>query len=69
MRQDDADLDRVWFRSRRIFRTDDGWYVATREGDLGPFPDKRLAAIQLKHHVRELARQKVAQPSVIHLPW
>ncbi len=63
MLQDDPSSDKVWFRSKRILHTDDGWYVATREGDLGPFPDRRLAAIQLKHHVRELERQKVAQPS------
>ena len=63
MRQDDPSRDKVWFRSKRIFHTDDGWYVGTREGDLGPYPDRRLAAIQLKHYVRELERQKVAQPS------
>ena len=63
MRHDDPDDDKVWFRSKRIFHTDDGWYVGTREGDLGPLPDRRLAAIQLKHYVRELERQNVAQPS------
>ncbi len=62
-RQDDPDRDKVWFRSVRIFHTDDGWYVDTREGNLGPFPGKQLAAIELKHYVRELKREMVAQPS------
>ncbi len=70
MRQDDADYDKVWFRSKRIFHTDNGWYVGTREGNLGPFPDKQLAAIGLKHYVRELNRQ-IAHPSYEerHAAW
>ncbi len=63
MRHDDPDDDKVWFRSRRIFHTDDGWYVGTREGNLGPFPDRRLADIELKYYVRGLKREKVAQPA------
>ncbi len=66
MRHDDPDDDKVWFRSKRIFHTDDGWYVATREGDLGPLPDRRLAAIQLKHYVRELERQRLHNPRKPH---
>ncbi len=54
MRHDDPDDDKVWFRSVRIFHTDDGWYVGTREGDIGPFPDKQLAVIALKRYIREL---------------
>ena len=61
-RQGDLDRDKVWFRSVRIFHTDDGWYVSTREGNLGPFPDRRLAAFVLKRFIRELKRQS-AQPS------
>ncbi len=61
MRQDDSNGDKVWFRSRRrIFHTDDGWYVGTREGNLGPYPDRQLAAIELKRYVRELKRRMVA---------
>ncbi len=63
MRQDDADRDKVWFRAVRIFHTDDGWYVGMREGNLGPFPDRQLAAIELKYYVRGLKREKVAQPA------
>ncbi len=62
-REDDPDRDKVWFRSRRIFHTDDGWYVGTREGNRGPFPDPLLADIESKYFVRELKREKVAQPS------
>ncbi len=63
MRHDDPDSDKVWFRTKRIFHTDDGWCVGTREGNLGPFPDRLLADIELKYYVRELKREKVAQPS------
>ncbi len=58
-RHDDPNGDKVWFRSRRIFHTDDGWYVGLREGNLGPFPDRQLAAIELKRYVRELKRGMV----------
>ena len=62
-RHDDRNGDKVWFRARRIFHTDDGWYVGLRDGNLGPFPDRQLAAIELKRYVRELKRGMVAQPS------
>ena len=62
MRQDDADPDKVWFRARRIFHTNDGWYVGTREGNLGPFPDRRLADTELQRYISELKPQ-LAQPS------
>ena len=62
MRHSDPDDDKVWFRSKRIVHTDNGWYVGTRESNLGPFPDRQLAVIELKRYVRELKRQKVAQP-------
>ncbi len=58
IRQDDPDSDKVWFRTKRIFHTDNGWYVGTREDNLGPFPDRKLAVIELKRYVRELKRQK-----------
>ncbi len=36
-----------------------GWYVGTREDNLlGPFPDRKLAVIELKRYVRKLKRQK-----------
>ena len=56
VRHDDPDDDKVWFRSRRIFHTDEGWYVGTREGNLGPYPDRRLADIELKCYLRKLRR-------------
>ena len=61
MRQDAADRDKIWFRTVRIFHPDDGWYVDTREGNLGPFPDKRSADIELNRYIKGLKREKVAQ--------
>ena len=54
MRRDDPKDDKSWLRSDRIFYRDDGWYVATREGDLGPFPGRSLAVIELNRYFREL---------------
>ena len=56
-RSSSTDGDKVWFRSKRIFHTDDGWYIGTREGNLGPFPDRKLAIIELRHYIQELKRQ------------
>ena len=47
MRRDDPNDDKIWLRSDRIFYRDDGWYVATREGDLGPFRSLEMAVIGL----------------------
>ena len=43
MRDNDQYSGKDWFRSKRVFHTDDGWYVGTRTGDLGPLPHRRLA--------------------------
>ncbi len=52
MSDKDLDGDNVWFRSKRIFRTNDGWYVRTRKGDLGPLPHRRFAVIKLKRYIK-----------------
>ncbi len=43
VRDNDLGGDSVWFPTERVFRVDDGWYVLTRKGNVGPFPDRRLA--------------------------
>ena len=58
MRQDDADRDKVWFRAARIFHAESEWYVGTREGNLGPFPDRQAADIELQRYIGELHRQR-----------
>jgi len=40
------------FRTERFFRTDLGWYNATREGNRGPFPTRLLAIGDAKNYVR-----------------
>ncbi len=57
-RSSTANENKVWFRSKRVFHTDFGWYVGTREGHRGPFPDRKLAVIESRHYVKELGRQK-----------
>ena len=58
-RHDDPDGEKVWFRSKRIFHTGDGWYVITREGNLGPFSEEQLADVELQQYLEELNKQKV----------
>lgn len=40
------------FRPHRIYWQDGSWWVATREGDRGPFPSKSFAEIVVEQHVR-----------------
>ena len=47
----------VWLRSKRIFHSDDGWYVDTREHQLGPYRLRQTAVIELKRYLRELNPQ------------
>ncbi|MFB3107628.1 MAG: hypothetical protein ACE1ZA_22260 [Pseudomonadales bacterium] len=43
MRDNDLVSGKDWFGSKRIFHADDGWFVGTCTGDLGPLPHRRLA--------------------------
>jgi hypothetical protein len=45
------DLGRL-FRPHRIYSADGVWYIATREGERGPFPTKQLAELDLKNYRR-----------------
>ncbi len=57
MRRDDPyDNHRVWLRSKRIFRLDDGWYVDTRDGELGPYPFRLTAVMELERHLSQIAQ-------------
>ncbi len=48
MRHDDKDASEARFRSDdRFFRIDDQWFIATREGDRGPFLSRAEAAVEL----------------------
>lgn len=40
----------------RIFQTDDGWYVDTREGNVGPLPHRRLAVVKLNRYIKDLKK-------------
>ena len=55
-RKDDPAGNRLIYRSRRLFFAGNGWYLATREGERGPFPSKRIALLELRHFLRELNR-------------
>lgn len=51
---DDTNNGRTYFRaSDRVFRVDDGWFYATREGDMGPHPSRDAAALDLKRYLSE----------------
>ncbi len=56
--EQDLDDDQIWFRSKRIFHTNDGWYVDTGRGELGPVPHRRLTVIKLARYIKGLRRRK-----------
>ena len=47
----------VWLRSKRIYHSDHGWYVDMRDHQLGPFPFRQTAVIELKRCLKELNPQ------------
>jgi len=51
-RQSDVTHDRQWDRTdERVFRGNDGWFFASREGDMGPFDTQGEAMEQLEAFV------------------
>jgi len=51
-RQSDVTHDRQWNRTdERVFRGSDGWFFASREGDMGPFETQGEAMEQLEAFV------------------
>lgn len=52
------ELPRLWFRSERIFRSNNQWYFHTREGiDVGPFATRFAAEVEasiLKNILKEV---------------
>jgi hypothetical protein len=43
--------ERAYFRSGRLIHQAGAWYLATREGEIGPFRDPALARAALQRHV------------------
>lgn len=60
---------KTWFRSERVFLSDEKWFFHTREGvDIGPYDSQFEAEIEagmLKELLRERAAKGVASISVI----
>jgi hypothetical protein len=58
----------TWFRSHRIFRSDDMWYFHTREGiDVGPFRSEFEAQVEasiLKSLLKEAGDSTAALASI-----
>lgn len=49
-----GEAERTWFRSDRIFRLGEAWYIATREGiDVGPYG----TLAEARHHCAKLIAQ------------
>ena len=55
---------KTWFRSHRVFRSNEFWYFQTREGiDVGPFKSEFEAQVEssiLKHVLNGAADEKEA---------
>jgi len=53
-RTDPRDSTRRYFRSAERYVCIDGsWYFATREGDCGPFPTKKVAVREMERYLAE----------------
>jgi hypothetical protein len=69
-RQSDVTYDRQWDRTdKRVFRRDDGWFFASREGDMGPFDTEGDAMEQLEAYVMLIdLREENERPVTPDLP-
>ncbi len=55
MRRDLLNDGETWSTAQRIFARDNGWYVSTRGGRLGPFPDRQMAVMELNRYIKKMA--------------
>ena len=63
MRKDDDKQYRAEaFRADRVYFSDGAWWVATREGERGPFPTKELAATDAHNYGRRVQRDRLLRP-------
>lgn len=57
-RSRNGEPDRTWFRSQRIYRKEDQWFIMTREGmDIGPYESAdqaRKDAQRLIEHLQDV---------------
>ena len=61
-RYTDEETQKRYFRSDgRVFRMNSDWYVALREGELGPFVSQNEAARELAAFIQEQVHLKVIQ--------
>jgi hypothetical protein len=52
------DTARTYFRSGRLIHQMGAWYIATREGELGPFTDRAKAQDALQRYVTRREHQE-----------
>ena len=52
---DDSRTTRAAYRAGRLFRSNNGWFVDTREGQRGPFPTRELATCDAKNYAQRMA--------------
>ncbi|MEM7078267.1 MAG: DUF6316 family protein [Pseudomonadota bacterium] len=53
MRATDREVKAYFRSSDRVFRLNDAWYFASREGDHGPFASEMLATLEVERYVSE----------------
>ena len=55
MRVTDSDkTQKAIYRAGRLFRTNKGWFVDTREGHQGPFQTHEMAICVANHYARRM---------------
>ena len=78
MRRTDTDPGKVYYRSdSRLFRMNEEWFFASREGDQGPYRSEGEANLELERHIagsqmltplKTKAMEKLEIPDIDELP-
>lgn len=50
-RKEDSEDKRYFRASERLFRMNEAWFFAAREGDQGPYPDEREAVVEMRRYI------------------
>jgi hypothetical protein len=64
MRKDDT-AERTHFRSGRLIHQMGAWYIATREGDMGPFTNRSTAETALRRFLMKHTGPELPDPGDI----
>lgn len=47
-----GEAQKLWFRTKRCFTVGSDWFVATREGEVGPFKSRNEAELSVTRYLK-----------------